>query len=113
MSNFMPLGQLITDLINTLLLAILKATAGRLSLYVGVGGRWWQRHGDAVLVCLCVIAEQARKGCQHVHPSQQHPSLMDAECVFQAVSQERRLRVTCFGCAELRCVAGSHYCVFL
>lgn len=36
MSNFMPLGQLITDLINTLLLAILKLTAGRLSLCLWV-----------------------------------------------------------------------------
>lgn len=32
MSNFMPLRQLITDLINTLFLAILKLTAGRASL---------------------------------------------------------------------------------
>lgn len=34
MSNFMPLRQLITDLINTLLLAKLKLTTGRLFLCV-------------------------------------------------------------------------------
>lgn len=36
MSNFMPLRQLITDLINTLLLAILKLTGGRASLCIHV-----------------------------------------------------------------------------
>ena len=96
MSNFMALRQLITDLINTLLLAILKLTGGRISLRT------------CVCVCVCVYAGRSVKctkclcnggaterGCQHVHPSQQRPSLIDIECVFQAINQELRLKMTC------------------
>lgn len=104
MSNFMPLRQLITDLINTLLLAILKLTAGRVSLstcvsmcacvcvYVRAPVGVWSRQN--VSVCLCDRGTTER-GCQHVHPSQQRPSLIDIECVFRAINQELRLKMTC------------------
>ena len=98
MSNFMPLRQLITDLINTLLLAILKLTGGRASLCIRVCvcvcvcvGVW---RGHSVSACLCDRGASER-GCQHVHPSQQRPSLIDIEYVFQAINQEPRLKMTC------------------
>lgn len=41
--------------------------------------------------------EVSERGCQHVHPSQQRPSLIDIEYVFQAINQELRLKMTCLG----------------
>lgn len=37
----------------------------------------------------------SERSCQHVHPSQQRPSLIDIECVFQAINQELHLKMTC------------------
>ncbi len=46
-------------------------------------------------MCVCVIGERAsERGCQHVHPSRQRPSLIDIEYVFQAINQELRLKTT-------------------
>lgn len=39
-----------------------------------------------------------------MHPSQQRPSLIDIECVFQAINQELRLKMTRL---EARCRAVS------
>ncbi len=64
MSNFMPLRQLITDLINTLLLAILKLTGVRASVCVCVCV------GHAVLASVCVIEERAGEVVSMcIHPS--------------------------------------------
>lgn len=105
MSNFMPLRQLIADLINTLLLAILKPTGGRVSACVCVcvfGARSAERTPS---VCVCLRDRGAsEKGCQHVHPSQQRRSFIDTECVFQAIKQELRLKTTCL---EVCCCAAS------
>lgn len=52
-------------------------------------------------MCLC-DGGASERGCQHVHPSQQRPSLIDIECVFQAIKHELRLKMTCLeacGCA--------------
>lgn len=49
MSNFMPLRQLIADLINTLLLAIL--TGGRVSA--------------CMCVCMCLDGGRSVKGIEH------------------------------------------------
>lgn len=95
MSNFMPLRQLITDLINTLLLAILTLTAGRAPLFL-YGCAWllWKvRRGHSVSLCLCDRGA-SESGCQHVHPSQQRPRLIDIEYVFHAINQELRLKMT-------------------
>lgn len=51
MSNFMPLRQLIADLINTLLLAIL--TGGRVSACM------------CVCVCMCLGGGRSVKGIEH------------------------------------------------
>ena len=73
MSNFMPLGQLITDLINTLLLAILKLTAGRVSVFVCVCGGGGSGSGGVEgtgLFFSCAIEKQARAVVSMcIHPS--------------------------------------------
>lgn len=89
MSNFMPLRQLITDLINTLWLAILKQTGGR---------------AFSASVCVCVTGSgcvrlrwrdrgAGDRGCQHAHPSRRRPPMIDIGCVFRAINQEPRLKM--------------------
>lgn len=88
MSNFMPLRQLIADLINTLLLAILKLTGGRASL-------WTCKCSVLVGVFACVIEERAcGGGCRHERLARRRPSLIDIEYVFRAINRELRLKMT-------------------
>lgn len=47
-----------------------------------------------MLSSVCGI-EASGRSCQHAHPSHQRPSLIDTECVFQAINQELHLKMTC------------------
>lgn len=46
-----------------------------------------------------------------MHPSQQRPSLIDIECVFQAINQEPRLKMT--GLEACGCVVSKETVVIL
>lgn len=61
-------------------------------MFVCVCVQPWECEDDGVFLC---DRRAGESGCQHVHPSQQHPALIDIECMFQAISQERRLEMTC------------------
>lgn len=64
MSNFMPLRQLITDLINTLWLAILKLTGGR-----AFSASVCARRGQGAFACVRVIEERATEVVSmRIHP---------------------------------------------
>lgn len=78
MSNFMALRQLIADLINTLLLAILKLSGGR------------------GCVCLCVVCVCGRRACMRVYV---RPSGSDGrwDCAFRPIRQQRRVEDVCGG----------------